>query len=75
VISQVERLARVEVEVQALKSEVDELKTSIKEMHVKLDDLLALRYKGVGAFWLASALIGTGVVGAIAQILHYIGVK
>lgn len=63
-----ERLVRVEEQVNDLRDKVD-------SMEGKLDELLALRYKGAGAFWLAAALLGTGIIGSIAQILHFIGVR
>lgn len=46
-----ERLAVLEE-----RSVVDRQK--LNEINGKLDDLLALRDKGMGAFWLASALLG-----------------
>lgn len=63
-----ERIARVETQVEELRGKVD-------TMNDKLDALLALRYKGAGAFWLAATLIGTGMVSVGAQLLHYIGIK
>jgi chromosome segregation ATPase len=63
-----ERLARVE-------EQVNELRDKVDSMEAKLDDLLALRYKGAGAFWLAAALLGTGIIGAIGQFLHYVGLR
>lgn len=63
--SQVERLARLEERVNALEVKVD-------SMNDKLDELLALRYKGVGAFWVASSLIGTGIVGALIQVVAWL---
>ncbi len=54
--SQAERIRALEVRVEQLSSE-------ISDMNKKLDDLLALRDKGVGAFWLAAALFGTGIAG------------
>lgn len=66
-ITQGERLARLEEQVNELRHKVDSMET-------KLDALLALRYKGAGAFWLAATLVGTGIIGAVAQFLHYIGV-
>lgn len=51
--TQVERLAKLEERVSVLEDKID-------KMDGKLDDLLALKYKGVGAFWLASLLVGTG---------------
>lgn len=41
-----------------------------KEIIDKLDDLLALKNKGMGAFWLASILIGaifTGIVSFVSD--------
>lgn len=63
-----ERLVRVE-------EQVNELRDKVDSMEGKLDELLALRYKGAGAFWLAAALLGTGIIGSITQILHYIGIR
>lgn len=38
----------------------------------KLDELLLFRAKGVGAFWLASALLGTGIVGTVVTLIEWI---
>jgi hypothetical protein len=54
--TQAERITALEVQVAAMQ------KTQL-EINDKLDELLTLRNKGIGAFWLASALIGTGFVG------------
>jgi hypothetical protein len=40
-------------------------------MNGKLDDLLALKNKGAGAFWLASALMGTGIVSFVLTLFNY----
>jgi len=37
----------------------------------KLDQLLQLRSKGAGAFWLASALFGTGILGMLVTFVHW----
>lgn len=63
-LSQGERIAALEVQVRLMK----ESQTEILE---KLDDLLALRNKGVGAFWLISMLFGTGLIGVISLILSW----
>lgn len=53
--------------IKALEVQVAESVERQKQILVKLDDLLAVRHKGIGAFWLASALVGTGIVGLVAQ--------
>ena len=57
--TQLERLA-------VLEAKVDAMERTIEGMDAKLDELLALRNRGVGAFWLASALTGTGIIGALS---------
>lgn len=60
---------RSEVErITVLETEVANIQKTVDSMDSKLDDLLALRYKGVGAFWLASALLGTGIVGMFGWV-------
>lgn len=63
-----ERVVRLEVEVTQLTKMLEEHQTTTKEMNDKLDSLLTLRHKGVGAFWLASALMGTGIVGFLTWV-------
>lgn len=63
--SQVERIA-------ALETRIKVLEKTVEGMDAKLDELLALRYKGAGAFWLAAALLGTGIVGAISQFISWL---
>lgn len=63
-ITQAERITALEVRVSDL------LKTQ-QETNDKLDELLAMRNKGIGAFWLASTLLGTGIVGFIVQFVDW----
>jgi hypothetical protein len=74
--TQGERLVRVETEVKALKesfeSHKDHTDRQFEELKEKLDDLLALRNKGVGVFWLASGLLGTGIVGVLFQLISWL---
>ena len=74
-LAQGERLAGVEVEVRELKKSFEDHKINtthqFDELKDKLDELLTLRNKGIGAFWLASSLIGTGIVGLFFQLLHW----
>lgn len=62
--NQGERIMAVEVRIEKVERKVD-------EMNEKLDDLLALRHKGVGAFWLASTILGTGIVSLIMQLMSW----
>ncbi len=64
-ITQAERIAALEVR-------VSDMQRSQQEINNKLDELLALRNKGIGAFWLSSGLLGTGIVGFIVQLVEWI---
>lgn len=55
-----------------LETQVASLNTQVGDMNAKLDSLLALRNKGVGAFWLASALTGTGIIGALSLLWDWL---
>lgn len=57
-----QRLAILELKVQ-------NTATDIQGINTKLDELLQLRQKGLGAFWLASALVGTGVMGFVTWVI------
>lgn len=62
--TQAERIASLETQVSLMRNEQI-------ETNKKLDDLLALRNKGVGAFWLASSILGTGIIGVMATIFGW----
>jgi hypothetical protein len=47
----------------------------LDEVNSKLDQLLELRAKGAGAFWLASALFGTGIVGSFSWLFGWIHLR
>jgi len=64
-IETAERIAVLELQVKLLQLTVESTNT-------KLDELLTLRSKGVGAFWLASALFGTGVVGVLTAFVSWV---
>lgn len=63
-ITQAERITALEVR-------VSDLLKCQQEINDKLDKLLALRNKGIGAFWLASTLLGTGIVGFIVKFIDW----
>lgn len=64
-ITQAERISALETRVAFL---IDDC----REMNKKLDDLLALRNKGAGVFWLASMLFGTSLAGLFLGILAWL---
>lgn len=74
--TQAERLVSVEVEVRELKKAFEEHKAETKdnfsEINNKLDDLLALRNKGAGVFWVASGLLGTGIITMFWQFVQWL---
>ena len=51
-----------------LETNYENIQTEVREANQKLDSLLALRNKGLGAFWLASFLTGTGIIGVFEFI-------
>lgn len=53
-IENIKATAVLQAEMKVLKDDVAEIKAAVKE-------LTELRTKGMGAFWLASALFGVGV--------------
>ena len=66
-----ERLARLEVEMTQVMANQDKFEIVCKDINSKLDSLLILRQKGAGAFWLASLLMGTGIVGFFNALMDY----
>lgn len=74
--TQGERLVRVETEVKALKESFESHKKhtdeQFEELKDKLDELLALRNKGAGVFWLVSTLVGTGIIGLFFQFFSWL---
>ena len=60
-MTQAERITALEVQVSILVSEQ-------QRTNQKLNELLALRNKGAGAFWLATTLFGTSIIGIITVV-------
>lgn len=63
--TQLERIARLEKSVQIIEDQQ-------KEILDKLEELLTLKNKGVGAFWLASTVVGTSIVGFVYSVLSWL---
>lgn len=62
--TQAERITALEVQVGIL---VDEL----KETNKKLGDLVALRHKGAGVFWLFSSIFGASLIGVGSMVIGW----
>jgi len=60
-----ERLAVLETKVAAIE-------TDQKEIIGKLDVLIGLKQKGIGAFLVVSALTGTGIITGVTQFLEWL---
>ncbi len=75
VLTQAERITSLEVQLatlqQTMSTHVDETSKRHDIMNGKLDELLGLRNKGIGAFWLASALAGTGIIGLAVSFIDW----
>lgn len=63
-MTHLERIRAMEVKLEILQEKVD-------SMDEKLDDLLALKYKGAGAFLLATSLFGVSLAGLISMIITW----
>lgn len=55
-----------------LETKVDSLSRTNEDIIQKLDALLHLRSKGIGAFWLTASLMGTGIIGVLATIIDWV---
>lgn len=55
-----------------LETQMADIQAQQNQINDKLDDLIALRNKGLGVFWVASSLLGTGIVGAIVEIISWL---
>lgn len=58
-------------DIAVLKTKVDKINDELKSIDDKLDQLLHLRSAGQGAFWVASAIFGTGIVSAFLAFIDY----
>lgn len=61
-----------DVEIALIKQRLDHIDKNYSNINTKLDSLLELRHKGVGVFWLASAILGTGILGTFMAFLDWV---
>lgn len=57
--------------VAVLETKVVEFQKDLTEIKDKLDDLLTLKAKGMGAIGLVSLVVGSGLLGIIALIVQF----
>lgn len=60
-----ERIARLE-------ERVSELDTRMERIEKKLDELITLKNKGAGAFWLVSLIAGSGLIATIVEVARWL---
>lgn len=70
--TQSERMAKMEVELTHLSNAVEKLTGLVEKQDEQLRELLALRNKGAGVFWLASVLFGTSLFGAVSVLWKWL---
>lgn len=68
-----ERIAILETLVEAEHFANEKRDRDIADINSKLDELLALRNKGLGAFWLATSLVGVGAISVFYKVLTWLG--
>lgn len=51
-----------------LETRVASLEQTTERIEQKLDELISLKHKGQGAFWLATALVGAGFAVALSAL-------
>jgi hypothetical protein len=54
-----------------LETRFDQISRDNNEIMKKLDELLQLKHKGLGAFWFVGIIISTGLVGLVTTMIGY----
>ena len=67
-----ERIRALEIQMNVLTSSSEEAKRRHESMDAKLDSLLELRNKGMGAFWLVTTIVGAGFIGMVTTIIEWL---
>ena len=62
----------VAVRLALLEANVNSLLAVMEERDKKLDELLTLKHRGMGAIWLASLLFGSSMLAALATLISWI---
>lgn len=71
-----ERIAVLETKFSELSKKFDqhvlETRAENQSLEAKLDSLLEIKNKGLGALWLISGLVGSGIIGGILSFIQWI---
>jgi len=62
----------IAVRLALLEANVESLVTIMEQRDKKLDELLELKHRGMGALWLASLIFGTSIIAAAATLISWI---
>lgn len=54
-----------------LEEQLKRLIETQEKRDAKLDELLALKHKGLGAIWFASLILGTSFIGAVTALISW----
>lgn len=57
--------------ISVLETKMEALAETSERVEEKLNELLQLRSKGVGAFWVASTLLGSGIMGSLLVFIDW----
>lgn len=55
-----------------LETQLERLIAAQAERDAKIDELLALKYEGMGAIWFATLILGTSFVAGISTIISWV---
>lgn len=55
-----------------LEAKVSHMEVLLTDIDKKLDELLDFKSKGQGAFWLGSAVFGTGLIAILMPFIHWL---
>ena len=66
-----DKLMAHEGRISALESLIKSYKEDMENIEAKLDQLLTLKNKGAGAFWLVTIIASSGVLGILGTIFDW----
>jgi hypothetical protein len=54
-----------------LETKIAHMESQLSDINSKLDELLDFKSKGQGAFWLGSAVFGTGLIAVLMPLINW----